>query len=64
MEAVRVAKGPFTRDYFVRMGRKGGKKSGGKAGRAKLAQRSAQERSDAARKAVQARWAKRKKGKG
>jgi hypothetical protein len=63
MEGVRVAKGVFTRDFFVRQGRKGGKKSGAKAGRAKLAEKTPQERREQARKAGLARWAKKKKRK-
>jgi hypothetical protein len=51
------------RDYFARIGAKGGKNAGGKGGKAIAAKRSAQERSEAARKAVNARWAKRKKAK-
>jgi hypothetical protein len=43
------------KEFFVKMGRKGGK-IGGKARAKKL---TAEERSDSARKAVQARWAKR-----
>jgi hypothetical protein len=46
------------RDYFVRQGRKGGKKGGAKGGKATADKRTAQERSDAARKAVLARWKK------
>lgn len=42
------------RDFFARMGRKGGKK-GGKATAAKM---TPEERSEAARRAVAARWAK------
>jgi len=45
------------RDYFVRMGRKGGR-IGGKIRAERLTQ---EQRSESARKAVQARWAKRKK---
>lgn len=44
------------REYFVRMGRKGGK-IGGKIRAAKLTD---EQRSESARRAVQARWAKRK----
>jgi hypothetical protein len=44
------------RAYFARMGRMGGK-IGGSSRAAKM---TAQERSEAARKAVQARWAKKK----
>jgi hypothetical protein len=61
MEAVAiVAKLPRDlRDYFARIGRKGGRK-GGKARAQKL---SKEELSAAGKKAVQARWAKtRKKG--
>ena len=46
------------KEYFVRMGRKGGK-LGGKARAANLTD---EERSEAARRAVQARWAKAKRG--
>lgn len=55
-----VAKGPFSREFFVRQGRKGGRKAAGKGGKARAAKMTAQERSEAARKAVQARWAKAK----
>jgi hypothetical protein len=48
---------PDVRDYFVRMGKKGGL-IGGKARAAKL---SAEELQESARKAVQARWAKAKR---
>lgn len=44
------------REFFVKMGRMGGK-IGGKARAANLSDK---QRSDAARKAVQARWAKAK----
>lgn len=43
--------------YFVKMGRKGGK-LGGKIRAEKM---TAEQRSESARKAVQARWAKKKK---
>jgi hypothetical protein len=46
------------KEYFVRMGRKGGK-LGGKARAANLTD---EERSESARKAVLARWAKTKRG--
>jgi hypothetical protein len=46
------------RDYFVRMGRKGGKKAAGRGGKARAAKMSPQARSEAARRAVRARWAK------
>jgi len=45
------------RDFFVREGKKGGQ-LGGKARAAKL---TAEERSESARKAVKARWAKHRK---
>jgi hypothetical protein len=45
---------PDIRDYFVKMGRKGGKLGG----TARAANMTAKERSESARKAVQARWAK------
>ena len=45
------------RDFFVKQGKKGGK-IGGKARAAKL---TAEERSESARKAVKARWAKHRK---
>jgi hypothetical protein len=48
---------PEIRDYFVKMGKRGGK-IGGKARAEKM---SAEERSQSARLAVQARWAKAKK---
>jgi hypothetical protein len=44
------------KEYFVRMGRKGGK-LGGKARAARLTE---EERSESARKAVMARWARTK----
>jgi hypothetical protein len=44
------------REYLAKLGRKGGLK-GGKARAAKM---TAQERSESARRAVQARWAKQK----
>jgi hypothetical protein len=43
--------------YFVRMGKKGG----ASGGHARAANMTAEERSEGARKAVQARWAKAKK---
>jgi hypothetical protein len=45
---------PDIREYFVKMGRKGGKLGG----TAPAANMTAKERSESARKAVQARWAK------
>jgi len=42
----------------VELGRRGGLKAAGKGGKVIAARRSPQERSDAARKAVTARWAK------
>jgi len=47
----------YLQDYFVEMGRKGGKIGGKK----RVANMTPEERHDAARKAVQARWAKKKK---
>jgi hypothetical protein len=47
---------PELREYLAKLGRKGGLK-GGKARAAKM---TAQERSESARRAVQARWAKQK----
>jgi len=44
------------RAYFARMGKKGGKIGGS----SRAANMTAEERSEAARKAVQARWAKKK----
>jgi len=44
------------KEYFIKMGRKGGR-IGGKARAAKLTD---EERSESARRAVMARWAKRK----
>jgi hypothetical protein len=44
------------RDYLAKIGRKGGKVGGTK----RAANMTAEERSEAARKAVQARWAKEK----
>jgi len=48
------------RAYFVKMGRKGGKIGGKK----RVANQTAEERSESARKAVQARWAKARAKKG
>ena len=48
---------PEVAAYFSRLGKKGGKKGGP----ARAANMSAKERSDSARAAVQARWAKAKK---
>jgi hypothetical protein len=42
----------------VKLGRRGGLKAAGKGGKVIAARRSPQERSDAARKTVTARWAK------
>jgi hypothetical protein len=42
----------------VELGRRGGKKAAGKGGKAIAAKRTPEERSEAARKAVTARWAK------
>ncbi len=47
---------PEARDFFVKMGRKGGKLGGS----VRAANMTAEQRSESARKAVQARWAKRK----
>ncbi len=47
---------PEIRDFFVRMGKKGG----AAGGRARAAKMTAEERSDSARKAVTARWQKAK----
>jgi hypothetical protein len=43
------------------MGKKGGKAGGAKGGRARMASLTPKQRKELARKAVQARWAKRKK---
>jgi hypothetical protein len=43
------------------MGRKGGKVGGKKGGKARMAALTPEQRKDLARKAVRARWAKRKK---
>ena len=48
---------PEVRDFFVRMGRQGGKLGGA----ARAANMTDAERSESARKAVQARWAKKEK---
>jgi hypothetical protein len=48
---------PEVLEYFVRMGKKGG----ASGGRTRAANMTAEERSESARKAVQARWAKTKK---
>ena len=45
------------------MGRKGGLKGGKKGGKARARNMTPEERSESARKAVQARWAKAKKAK-
>ena len=47
---------PDVLDFFVKMGRKGGKIGGA----ARAANMTAKERSESARRAVQARWAKKK----
>ena len=47
---------PDIRDFFVKMGRKGGKLGGS----VRAANMTAEQRSESARKAVQARWAKKK----
>jgi hypothetical protein len=44
--------------HAVALGRKGGIKGGAKGGKATAAARTPEERSEAARKAVNARWAK------
>ena len=49
---------PDIRDFFVKMGRKGGKLGGA----VRAANMTAEQRSESARKAVQARWAKKKAG--
>jgi hypothetical protein len=48
---------PNIREFFVKMGRRGGKLGGS----VRAANMTAEERSESARKAVQARWAKKKK---
>jgi hypothetical protein len=48
---------PEIRDYFVRMGKKGG----ALGGHARAANMTDEERSESARKAVTARWAKRRR---
>jgi hypothetical protein len=48
---------PDIRDYFVRMGKKGG----ASGGRARAANMTEEERSDSARNAVMARWKQAKK---
>jgi hypothetical protein len=50
---------PDVREYFVKMGRKGGKLGGS----ARAANLTPEQRSESARKAVQARWAKAKQRK-
>jgi len=47
---------PELRAYFAKLGKKGG----GKGGTARAAHMTPEQRSEAARKAVQARWAKKK----
>jgi hypothetical protein len=49
---------PEIRDYFVRMGKRGG----ALGGRTRAANMTAEERSDSARNAVMARWSKVKAG--
>ena len=48
----------------VELGRRGGLKAAGKGGKALAAKRTPEERSEAARKAVQARWARWREGRG
>jgi hypothetical protein len=48
---------PEIREFFVKMGKKGG----ASGGHARAANMTAEQRSEASRKAVQARWAKKKK---
>jgi hypothetical protein len=48
---------PEMREYLAKMGKKGGKKGGP----ARAAAMTPEERSESARKAVQARWAKKNK---
>jgi hypothetical protein len=48
---------PEIRDFFVEMGKKGG----ASGGHARAANMTKAQRSEASRKAVQARWAKKKK---
>jgi hypothetical protein len=48
---------PEVREFFVKMGRKGGKLGGS----VRAANLTPEQRSESARKAVQARWAKKKK---
>jgi hypothetical protein len=48
---------PEIREFFVKMGKKGG----ASGGHARAANMTKDERSEAARKAVQTRWAKKKK---
>lgn len=52
-----------TRAYLAAIGAKGGKRAAGKGGKVTAANRTQAERSAAARKAVQARWARFKKKK-
>jgi hypothetical protein len=47
---------PELRAYFAKLGKKGG----GKGGTARAANMTPEQRSEAARKAVQARWAKKR----
>jgi hypothetical protein len=47
---------PDVREFFVKMGRKGGKIGGA----ARAANMTAKQRSESARRAVQSRWAKQK----
>jgi len=51
---VRTRLSPEVREYFSKLGKKGGPKGG----RARAAKLTPEQRSESARKAVQARWAK------
>jgi hypothetical protein len=52
LTSLQMATKEFTRDFFIKKGKKGGKTT--------AQNRTAEQRKEAARKAVQARWAKEK----
>mgnify|MGYP001616966034 CR=1 FL=1 len=56
--ATRGGMGEYKNPHAVALGRKGGRAANGKGARALAAKRTPQERSDAARVAINARWAK------
>lgn len=62
LQAVRLPK--TVRNAFAELGRIGGKKGGPKGGKARAARLTPEQRTEAARRAVKARWAKRKAARG